>query len=38
LDKRFAFEEQRLAEGKSIRNREFFKELKEVLNDGRNTA
>ena len=34
LDKRFEFEEQRLAEGKSIRNREFFKELKEVLGNG----
>lgn len=31
LDKRFAFEEQRLAEGKSIRNREFFSELKKLL-------
>ena len=28
LDKRFAFEEQRIAEGKSIRNREFFAALK----------
>lgn len=32
LDKRFAFEEQRIAEGKSIRNREFFTELKKLLN------
>lgn len=33
LDKRFSFEEQRLAEGKSIRNREFFTLLKEYLKD-----
>lgn len=33
LDKRFVFEEQRIAEGKSIRNREFFQELKGVLGD-----
>lgn len=32
LEKRFHFEEERLAEGKSIRNREFFTELKAVLN------
>lgn len=31
LDIRFNFEEQRLAEGKSIKNREFFAELKELL-------
>lgn len=31
LDKRFIFEEQRIAEGKSIRNREFFTELKQLL-------
>ena len=31
LDKRFAFEEERLADGKSIRNREFYKELAEIL-------
>ena len=31
LEKRFAFEERREAEGKSIRNREFFTELKEIL-------
>ncbi len=31
LDKRFAFEEERLADGKSIRNREFFTELKARL-------
>lgn len=31
LEKRFDFEEQRLAEGKSIRNREFFTELKKLL-------
>jgi len=36
LDKRFAFEEQRQEEGKSIRNREFFAELKGVLCDGNN--
>lgn len=34
LEKRFTFEEQRIAEGKSIRNREFFTELKELLNNG----
>lgn len=34
LNKRFAFEEQRLLEGKSIRNQEFFKELKKVLGYG----
>ena len=33
LDKRFAFEEQRIAEGKSIRSREFYQQLKEVLAD-----
>ena len=33
LDKRFNFEEQRLAEGKSIRNREFFAQLREVLQE-----
>lgn len=31
LEKRFVFEEQRLAEGKSIRNREFYTELKQLL-------
>lgn len=31
LDKRFEFEEKRIAEGKSIRNREFFAELKRLL-------
>lgn len=31
LEKRFAFEEQRLAEGKSIKNREFFAELRKLL-------
>lgn len=31
LEKRFIFEEQRLAEGKSIRNREFYAELKQLL-------
>lgn len=31
LDKRFDFEEERLAEGKSIRNREFYTELKKRL-------
>lgn len=35
LDKRFAFEEERLAEGKSIKNREFFAALKEVLGNGK---
>lgn len=34
LDKRFDFEDQRLAEGKSIRSREFFKELKNLLDSG----
>lgn len=32
LEKRFVFENERIAEGKSIRNREFYKELKELLN------
>lgn len=36
LDKRFAFEEERLAEGKSIRNREFFAELRQLLGDRAN--
>lgn len=37
LDKRFAFEEKWLAEGnKSIRSRDFFKALKEVLANGNN--
>ena len=31
LDKRFAFEEQRLAEGKSIKSRDFYTELKQLL-------
>lgn len=31
LDKRFEFEEQRIAEGKSIKNKEFFNELKGVI-------
>lgn len=31
LDKRFSFEEQRIAEGKSIKNKEFFKELQMLL-------
>jgi hypothetical protein len=31
LEKRFAFEEERLADGKSIRNRDFFTELKARL-------
>lgn len=34
LDKRFEFEEKRLQEGKSIRNREFFTELRELLSNG----
>lgn len=34
LEMRFAFEEQRLADGKSIKNREFFQELREVLQNG----
>lgn len=34
LDKRFAFEEEWAAAGKSIRSREFFKELKERLSNG----
>lgn len=34
LDRRFNFEDQRLAEGKSIRSREFFKELKNLLDSG----
>lgn len=33
LDKRFAFEEERLAQGKSIRNREFYAELKKILDE-----
>jgi 3'-phosphoadenosine 5'-phosphosulfate sulfotransferase (PAPS reductase)/FAD synthetase len=37
LEKRFTFEEQRTAEGKSIRNREFFNELKGLLGNGGNT-
>jgi 3'-phosphoadenosine 5'-phosphosulfate sulfotransferase (PAPS reductase)/FAD synthetase len=37
LDKRFVFEEQRLAEGKSIRNKEFYKELKELLGNAADT-
>lgn len=36
LDKRFAFEEQRTAQGLSITNREFHRELKSVLNGGAN--
>lgn len=32
LEKRFCFEEQRIAEGKSIRNKEFYAELKKLLN------
>lgn len=35
LEKRFTFEEQRIAEGKSIKNREFYKELKEVIGNGK---
>lgn len=31
LEKRFAFEEQRISEGKSIKNREFYAELKTIL-------
>ena len=31
LDKRFAYEEQRIAEGKSIKNKDFFNNLKELL-------
>ena len=31
LDKRFTFEEQRIAQGKSIRSREFYQQLKELL-------
>lgn len=38
LDKRFEFEEQRLTQGKSIRNREFYKELKELLESQDNAA
>lgn len=38
LEKRFEFEEKRLADGKSIRNREFFTELKGVLEDAANKA
>lgn len=33
LEKRFAFEETRLAEGKSIRSREFFTSLREILKE-----
>lgn len=35
LEKRFAFEEERLAEGKSVRNREFYAELKELLSNAK---
>lgn len=38
LDKRFEFEEQRLEQGKSIKNREFYKELKELLRGKDNAA
>ena len=36
LEKRFIFEEKRVAEGKSIRNREFYKELRELLGNATN--
>lgn len=37
LEKRFEFEEKWIAEGKNIRSREFFKQLKEVLANGCNS-
>lgn len=33
LDKRFAYEEERLAAGKSIRNRDFYENLKKILDE-----